>query len=201
MKKGRKRVGRGIISSVFPRIAICVVLCGLPALAGCIGSVGGKTGVSQKQGVYVEVYAKWTWDPPGSELADFNASEALLNVSMSNAEVTSTSGTATVTVTNASNGTTLGQQSFGYVVKGSSLYAADPTAVQNWLGQFTGYSDVAVSVSASDLSGQDTATSGTASATTSAEYNGTTYASSTATWPIGSSGTGCGTGQVKCVQQ
>ena len=123
-------------------------------------------------------------DPSGTDLANFNSSQALLNVSTSNVAITSTSGSVGVTVSNASTGQLLGQQTFGYVVQGDSLYAQDPTALHNWLSQFGSYSDVYVDEQVSDLMGEDTATSGTASATAHAEYQGTTYASAYKSWPI-----------------
>jgi hypothetical protein len=119
-----------------------------------------------------------------SNLAGFDPTQALVNMSTSNATITSSSGTFTVTVSDASSGQVYGQQAFGYVVSGNSLYAQDPTALYNWLTQFSGYSCLDVTENLNDLQGRDTVSSGTASATASAVYQGTTYGSSTATWEI-----------------
>jgi hypothetical protein len=116
------------------------------------------------------------FDPAGSDVASLDPSQALINIAMTNATTTATSGTLTVTVTNPSTGATLGQQSFGYVVNGSAIYAQNPTAVHNWLQQFATYANVTVSVATDDIPEQDIGTSGTASVTASAEYQGTTYA-------------------------
>ena len=66
------------------------------------------------------------------------------------------------------------------MINGTSLYAQDPTAVHNWLLQFTGYSDVDVDVdTTADL---QTLAVGSASATANAQYQGATYASTTVSW-------------------
>jgi hypothetical protein len=158
---------------------------GLAFVAACTQSTGVTGGWNQKQGWNVEGNYTITWDPPGSELADLNASQLSLPISMTNAELTSTSGTGTVTVTDLSTGNVVGQQSFGYTVSGSTLYVQDPTAVQNWLDQFTSYTEVEVGVAINSLAGQDTATSGTGTATGTAVYQGTTYASQYSSWNIG----------------
>jgi hypothetical protein len=104
----------------------------------------------------------------------------LLNLSLSNATISSTSGNATLTVTDASTGTMLGQQTFGWTVVGNSIYAQNPAAVHDWLQQFTGYSNVDVGVQV--VPTLQAADVGSASATANAEYTGTTYASTTVGW-------------------
>ncbi len=173
------------------RLAICTAMLGIPLIIGCQQTASVNGGWSQKTGIYIQGTYTLVWDPPGSYLSQFNASQALLNISMSNAELTSAGGTATVSVIDLSTGQTVGQQSFGYVVSGSSVYAQNPTSVQNWLNQFTGYANVDVDVQVNDLAGQNTASSGTASATASAQYQGTTYASTTATWDVGGGDGSC----------
>ncbi|MGH9865257.1 MAG: hypothetical protein ACRD4H_07570, partial [Candidatus Acidiferrales bacterium] len=131
-------------------------------------------------------------DPPGSVVAGMDTSEALINLAMTNATITTTSGTVTVTVTNPSTGATLGQQSFGYVVNGGALYAQNPAAVHDWLQQFANYANVTLSLATDDIAEQDIGTSGTASVTAGTEYQGTTYATSYKAWSIGDSGgNGC----------
>jgi hypothetical protein len=119
-------------------------------------------------------------DPPGSYLCDFNASQALMNFQLTNSTLSTSSGTFAVTVSDGTTGATLGQNSFGYTAQGSSIYPQNPTALQNWLGQFCSYSDVNIGTS---TSGQMQTTSyGSGSATSSSEYQGTTYASTTGGW-------------------
>lgn len=143
--------------------------CGLGALISCTQSVGASaTKNVGTSGGSITLSYKVTWDPPGSYLADFDASQALLNLSLSNATISSTSGDATVTVTDASTGATLGQQSFAWTVNGNSIYAQDPTAVQDWLQQFTGYSDVDVNVQV--LPTLQATAYGSASVTGNSEY-------------------------------
>lgn len=179
-----------------------VAMCGLALVLGCNVSGPSSGGISTTYNFTTHTLKILpVFDPSGSDVANFDASSALLNLAMTNAVITTTSGTLTVTVTNPSTGAVLGQGSFGYVVKGSALYAQDPTAVHNWLQQFANDPSVTVSVATDNVAEQDTGASGTASVTSSAEYEGTTYATAYKAWPVGSSGTGCGTGRVKCVQQ
>jgi hypothetical protein len=161
--------------------ATAVVICSMLLLTGCPSqttSISG--GASQKQGPYVQITHTIVWDPPGSYLSTFDATQALLSLSLTNATISSTSGTANVSVKDLTTGQIIGQQSFGYVVNGNSLYAQDQTAVYNWLQQFTSYADIDVIVTA-DTTLQTTA-SGSASSTGSAQYQGTSYASTTVGW-------------------
>lgn len=94
-----------------------------------------------------------------------------------------------VTVTDASTGATLGQQSFNYAVTGNSLYAQDAATVNNWLKQFSGYSEADVTVQASPQ--LQTTNPGSASVTSNVEYQGTTYASAYAGWTYSGDGGSC----------
>jgi hypothetical protein len=179
-----------------------VVTCGLVFVLGC--NVQGVTSASLGISVNLSTHTIKivpVFDPAGSDVASLDPSQALINIAMTNATTTTTSGTLTVTVTNPSTGATLGQQSFGYVVNGSAIYAQNPTAVHNWLQQFATYANVTVTVATDDIPEQDIGTSGTASVTASAQYQGTTYATAYKAWPVGSSGTGCGTGHAICIEQ
>lgn len=139
----------------------------------CSVTINSNGSTSEKCSVTVK-------DPPGSYLCDTNASQALLNYSLSNATVASTSGTFSLAVSDATTGATLGQNSFGYTVEGNSVYPQNPTALENWLGQFCSYSDV--NVSAQVPTELQTTNYGYASATSAAQYQGTTYASATNSW-------------------
>jgi|GEM_PF-5970405 len=170
----RLRSERTLSHGILAVLAACLIF-----LPGCTQSlsISGTTGSS---GSSVTLNYTVVFDPPGSYLCNFNAGQALLNLSLSNASISSTSGTAVMTVTDATNGSTLGQESVGWVVNGTSIYAQNPTALQNWLGQFCSYSDVAVNVQAAPQ--LQTTTYGSASATAAVEYQGTTYASTTNSW-------------------
>jgi hypothetical protein len=179
-----------------------VVTCGIAFVLGCNVQGPSSAGVTVSVNpVTHTIKIVPVIDPTGSDVASLDPSQALINIAMTNATTTATSGTLTVTVTNPSTGATLGQQSFGYVVNGSAIYAQNPTAVHNWLQAFATYANVTVSVATDDIAEQDIGTSGTASITASAQYQGTTYATAYKAWPVGSSGTGCGTGHVVCIQQ
>lgn len=169
--------------------AIMGLSCSLLLLVGCTQTTEIDGGVSQKQGPYVQVKHTIKWDPPGSYLASFDATKALLNLSLSNATISSTSGTVTVTVTDLTTSQAVGQQTFGYTVSGNSVYAQDPTAVFNWLQQFTSYSNIEVST---DITATfQTTAAGPASDAASAQYQGVAYGSTTVSWDY-NPGTGDG---------
>jgi hypothetical protein len=173
-------------------IATATLACGLLMLAGCTQSVSVDSGVSQQQGAYVNVHYQVVWDPPGSYLASLDTTQALLNLSLSNATVSSTSGTFTLTVKDLNANQNVGQQSFGYVINGASVYAQDPTGVYNWLQQFTGYANIDVIVDVEPTLQATTATN--SSATGSAVYQGQTYGSATVGWDATTGGgSGCTT--------
>lgn len=179
--------------------ATAVLACGLMLLVGCTQTTEIQGGVSQQQGPYIQVTHTIQWDPPGSYLASFDATQALLNLSLSNATISSTSGTVTVSVIDLTTNQTVGQQNFGYVVTGNSIYAQDPSSVYNWLQQFTGYSNIDVkAVLATQL---QTTNSGSASATGSAQYQGSTYASTSVGWDYNPAGGGGGCHTPRCPNQ
>ena len=160
--------------------ATAIVLCGVLLITGCTQTTTIQAGANQQQGPYITITHTIIWDPPGSYLASFDATQALLNLSLTNATISSTSGTVNVSVKDLTTGQIVGQQSFGYVVNGNSIYAQDPTAVYNWLQQFTGYAniDVIVGVDTTLL----TTAPGSASSVGSATYQGTSYASASVGW-------------------
>jgi hypothetical protein len=124
-------------------VATGALTCSLVFAQACTTKTTMSTTVSKSPTgtTTVTVGIAVTIDPAGSDLAGFDTPRALANVAMDNANITSTAGTVTVTVSDASSGQVCGQQAFGYVVSGSSLYAQDPTAVHNWLTQFGSYSN------------------------------------------------------------
>ncbi len=171
--------------------ATCGILCGIFALTGCTASTSLEAGVTQQTGFFVKLVLKAIFDPPGSYLVNFDASKALLQLSLTNAKVASTTGTATVSVKDVTTGQIVGQQPFGYVINGTSVYAQDPSAVYNWLQQFTGYADIEVTTNVpTSLESIDGTSS--SSAAGAVQYQGTTYASGSASWEPSNSN--CGTG-------
>jgi hypothetical protein len=127
-------------------------------------------------------------DPPGTDLANFDTTQGLLTMTLTNGAISSSSGPFTLTVIDHGTGQAVGQQSFNYVTVGNSLYAQDPTAVHNWLSTFSGYADVDVQMDVTPVI--DALTVGTVSTTASLVYHGTPYASATASWEYGSDGGG-----------
>lgn len=183
-----------MMSNIVRRIAAGAVLaCTLLFLAGCTQETTVSVTESQKTGPSITVTHKIIWDPPGSYLVGFDANQAFLNLSLTNAAITTTSGTATVSVKDLTTGLIVGQQNFGFVVNGNSIYAQDPTAVYNWLQQFTGYANIDVIVDVATT--LNTLSEGSASSTGSAVYLGVPYASATAGWSYtgGGGGSGCHT--------
>ncbi len=196
------------MSNLFRRIsryAAAPILAGFVLmLAGCpsqdvSGSVSqntqtGATTVTVTYTIHIhpplKQFGAWLPQVTGTDLASFDPNQALVNLSLSNATIASTSGTVTVTVTDLNTGQVAGQQSFEYVVRGNSLFAQDPTAVSNWLRQFTSLTNVDVATNVST----DLSPTAAGSATLNAQYSGVTYTSSTVTFqrpPIG--GGGCHT--------
>jgi hypothetical protein len=167
-----------------PILAGCVLM-----LAGCPATdVGGSVSQNTQTGattvtvtVTIHIHAPlkqfgaWLPQVTGMDLAGFDPSQALMNIALSNATIASTSGTVTVTLTDLNTGQVAGQQSFAYVVRGNSLYAQDPTAVSNWLQQFSGLANLDVATNVST----DLAPTAAGSATLNAQYGGVTYSSST----------------------
>ena len=155
--------------------------CGVLFLCGCPKQTTTiEPSWSQKDGGAVTVKHEIVWDPPGSYLVDFDATQALLNLSLQNATISTTAGTVAVSVKDLTTGQFVGSQTFGYVVRGNSLYAQDPTAVYNWLQQFTGYASIDVITDvATDV---QTTAPGSASSSGNAQYQGITYAAGTVGW-------------------
>jgi hypothetical protein len=171
----------------FPLYTATIILtCGILLLTGCVQTldiVGENDGIN---GNVIKIRWKIRLGSKGSDLVSLDANQALLNLSLSNANISSTTGIIELSVTDPTTGQTLGLQSFGFVASGNSLYAQDPAAVYNWLQQFTGYSNIAVNVDvSSDL---QTISSGSASAIGSSQYQGVTYGSATVSWSSGVSG-------------
>src|SRR6185312_12457186 len=122
------------------------------------------------------------WLPPvsGTDLANMDPSQAIMNYTLSNAQIVSTGGLFTITIKDDTTGSTLGQQTFQYVVKGTGLVPQNPSAVSSWLDQFTSYSSLDVTVTANtDMQAMNV---GTVMVTNNALYQGTSYASGSTSW-------------------
>jgi len=196
------------------KFALCVAIAGsLISLVGCVttASVGlsvthTSTGTTSETVTGNVTISNATpkqlamWIPPvsGTDLASMDPSQAIMNYTLSNAQIVSTGGTFTITVKDDTTGATLGQQNFQYVVKGTGLVPQDPTAVSTWLDQFSSYSSLDVTVTAS--TSMQTISPGTATVTSSAVYQGSTYASGSTSWTTSSlPDNDCGTTQFKCL--
>lgn len=170
--------------------AVSGMLCAIIALIGCTQTTTVSGTVSSQSGVSATVTHVIVWDPPGSYLVNFDATKALLQLSLSNAKVASTTGTATVSVKDLTTGQVVGQQSFGYVISGTSVYAQSPSTVYNWLQQFTGYADIEVTTNLPTLL-QSVDSTSSSSVIGAAQYLGTTYASGSVGWePVSTNCTG-----------
>jgi hypothetical protein len=186
-------------SSTFRRSAVAAVMaCVLMLPVGCTNppdaSISAGASVNTQTGATtVSVTGTLTWKHSklqqlafwmaplaGTDLASLDPSQAIFNYSLSNATISSTGGTVSISVTDNATGVIVGQQNFAYVVNGNGLFAQDPTAVSTWLNQFTAYTDLNVSVAAT--TDMQAIRAGTATATSNAVYQGITYASSTVSW-------------------
>ena len=174
-------------------VAVAILACSLAVLTGCdSGGGGGSTSqncTTTDDGNTHTTECHSNVDPPGSVVAAMDTSQALLNFGLTNATISSTSGTVIVTITDETTNQVVGQQSFGYVVQGTSLYAQNPAAVSSWLQQFAGYSAINVGVNVTTT----LQSAGAGGATVNSVYQGTTYASSTVAWSAPTGGGGCHT--------
>ena len=196
--------------NTFLRFAVCAVIaCSLMMLVGCVvdgGSVSSSVSKNTQTGATtVTVTGTITikrqplqqlamWMPPvsGADLASLDPSQAIMTYSLSNAAIVSTGGPVTITLIDDNTGVTVGKQTFQYVVSNNGLFAQDPNAVSTWLGQFSSYSNLDVTVVAN--ADMQPITSGTVTVTNSAIYQGTSYASASTSWvasTIGGGGGGC----------
>lgn len=174
-------------------IAVLLMMSTIFMFTGCATVQATVTITIQvSTGANTPVNHKVMMDPPGSDVANFDTTQGLLTLALSNGTIASTSGTFILSIIDHTSQVTVGQQTFNYVVNGNSLYAQDPTTVHNWLQQFASYTDVDVQIDVTPVIKAISA--GNVSSTGSAVYRGTTYASATAAWTYsGPSGSGCGT--------
>lgn len=107
--------------------------------------------------------------------------EALATLSATNATLTTTNGTAVISIVDVATQQVLGSTSVPYVIRGTFLYAQDPVAVHDWLQQFANYADIDVVIGASDVS-YTSAAGSTSIVTVAGVYQGLTYSSGTVAW-------------------
>lgn len=155
-------------------------------LVGCTCTVG----VKQKTGAYGECTGKFVIDPPATELASLDTSQALAVLTTQNLQVTNTTGSFIISVSDTTTGQMLGQTTFPYKIVGMGIYATDPQAVHNWLSTFSVYGseDVTTTLTASDIAIKPTIVSGTAVLGLAAVYSGVTYGSGTYVTSVTSGG-------------
>jgi len=162
----------------FKAIAVILVFT-LSFLTGCTGAASAScTPIPGPITCTVTVTIKV--DPSGADVAAFDATQALVQLSSSNTTLSSTSGTVNLSVTDHSTGQLLGSSSFAYVVQSSSVYAQDPATVHAWLQQFANYADVDVNTSFNTT--YTNPSSGTATVNANGLYFGTIYTSSSGSW-------------------
>ncbi|MBI2678414.1 MAG: hypothetical protein HYX28_06505 [Candidatus Koribacter versatilis] len=90
------------VSLVHKGIALALVLSLLTACQ--VQSVSGNVTVTPGGGISVSGTITMKVDPTGSEVAAFDTTQALVQLSSSNATLTSTSGTANIHVTDHATG-------------------------------------------------------------------------------------------------
>jgi hypothetical protein len=175
----------GLATGLVPRglrtVTVALTVCSLllfSGLSGCSSSTKTTaSNVFKTIGAVCALVVAILADPSGADVAAFDPSQALVNLQLSNLTITSLTGSGTITVTDTATGRTLGQQTFGYVVRGTSVYAQNPTAVHNWLSQFSTAADVTVGIQVSP--NVVPVTQGPVSATSIVEYDGATIAAAT----------------------
>lgn len=150
---------------------------------------GGSGGGNTTEPPYI-AHGTTKLDPPGADLAYFDASQARAVLQPANLTITSIGGTATVSLKDESSGASLGSQTFPFVMSNNVATFSDPSTVNNWVHSFSTYQgNVEVDLGFyMGLSAPPAGSSG--SLTITAEYSGSPYASSTAYVGGGSSG-GC----------
>jgi hypothetical protein len=119
-------------------------------------------------------------DPPASSLTNFHASQASALLAPNNIKITSSGGTATVTIEDANTGTILGSDAAPFVINNGVATFSDPAQVTDWMHSFSTYSG-----NVNIRFGFNTGTSNpppgqSGSLTVTAEYAGSPYASAKA---------------------
>jgi hypothetical protein len=121
--------------------------------------------------------------PPASDLATFNAADAVENLQFNNTKLANTSGDVTITISDENTGTLLGQQTFGYTINGNDQLTLDnPTAVTNWVRSFSSYNGYVEVKFQAMLNVYLPPQNQTATVSTQWLYQSTPYASSSTTF-------------------
>lgn len=175
-------------SLVKPAILAAVVLP-LTLLSGCslLPTVSGSCQLNAQWGNKqtgpkpTSATAKGSIDPPADELSQFNASDALGTISTQNLNVTASSGTLQLTVTNTATGQLLGSDSIAYAVNNGNVYATDPSALQTFLDSFSSYGSTDVTLTFdTEVPVSSAINTGTVSFAYTMQYAGATLASASA---------------------
>lgn len=91
-------------------------------------------------GGYGDIFGTTTEaDPPASDLANFDATQADALLTANNLTIASTGGTATLTISDESNGTVLGSAQFSFVINDGVATFSQPVAVTNWVRSYSTY--------------------------------------------------------------
>lgn len=133
-----------------------------------------------------------------ADTAIFDASTGRLDISTTNVALTTSSGSGTLTLYN--NGAAIASTTISFYRSGSSLYVANPSAVNSWVTGHQGqYDSFAFTVDGLKYSPTTTATT-TASIKASMYYNGTLQAVGSKSYEINGTTTGC-TSVTTCTQK
>jgi hypothetical protein len=86
------------------------------------------------------IHAVYHVSPPASELANFDASQAVADYTFNNTAVYSRAGNLSVTVSDQTTGAVLGTASFGYTMNSANqLVLNDPAGATQWVRSFSTY--------------------------------------------------------------
>jgi len=78
-------------------------------------------------------------DPPASDLAYFDASQASAVLQPDNVTITNTGGTATLTLTDEATSAELGSQTFPFVITNGVAHFSQPSEVNDWMHAYSTY--------------------------------------------------------------
>lgn len=77
--------------------------------------------------------------PPASDLAYFDAADVVQSINLTNMNLAASIGDVRITITDEITGAVLGQNTYPYVVSGSTVSFANPAPVTSWIRSFSNY--------------------------------------------------------------
>ncbi len=117
-------------------------------------------------------------DPPASDLANFDASQASAAIQTSNLSLISDGGTSTVTLADESSGAVLGTANFPFVINNGVATFSQPSTVNNWIHSFDTYQGNVIIEPGFNIGTTAPPAGQSGTVTITAQYAGSPYASS-----------------------